>query len=385
MLNGGLQILQSGVVPGNKNADNVDLALRQFEHLIYPSEAIATAGVKAIMLTSFGFGQKGGLVVGLAPRYVFAALDRPRYEAYRVKCAIRVATTNRAFIEGLSTNSLFKAKTTSAWLPEDEARVFLDPFARVSRIGDGYAFDANNLHSSDSGSASDSSSGRWTAVTTPSTPSIEGLVDGCQKWVEQAVLTEGASHVGVDVESLTAINISNDVFLERNYTDSEQQYCRSAPDPRQSFAGRWAAKEAVFKSLQLPSKGAGAPLKDIEILSSGGIPTVHVSYCLGFHCFLVFWADRSGAASWRRASVGGGEGNAWGPIDHQPYGRNGHRSCRGKCGGSPFNRGIVVMAVCSFEKQDQVDASMGKARYPRGTFVHPNCLCFYQYSKSLID
>ncbi|KAJ6090087.1 hypothetical protein N7467_005303 [Penicillium canescens] len=275
MLNGGLQILQSGVVPGNKNADNVDLALRQFEHLIYPSEAIATAGVKAIMLTSFGFGQKGGLVVGLAPRYVFAAIDRPRYEAYRVKCAIRVATTNRAFIEGLSTNSLFNAKTTSAWSSEDEARVFLDPFARVSRVGDNYAFDANNLHSSDSGSASDTSSGR-TAVTTPSTPSVEGLVDGCQKWVEQAVLTEGASHVGVDVEPLTAINIGNDVFLERNYTASEQQYCRSAPDPRQSFAGRWAAKEAVFKSLQLPSKGAGAPLKDIEILSSGGIPTVHL-------------------------------------------------------------------------------------------------------------
>lgn len=281
MLNGGLQILQSGIVPGNKNADNVDSVLRRFEHLIYPAQSIITSGVKAFLLTSFGFGQKGGLMLGVAPRYVFAAIDRPRYEAYRVKCTSRMAVANRTFIEGLCTNSLFQAKSTSAWSPKDEALVFLDPFARVSRIGDDYAFDAGNLHVSEAGTASDTcsetSSGRKTAVDTPSTPNGVSVVDGCQKWVEEAVSMEGGAHVGVDIESVTAINIDNEVFLQRNYTESEQQYCRSAPDPQQSFAGRWAAKEAVFKSLQLPSKGPGAPLKDIEILSSGGIPTVHVS------------------------------------------------------------------------------------------------------------
>jgi fatty acid synthase subunit alpha len=281
MLNGGLQILQSGIVPGNKNADDVDSALRRFEHLIYPAESIITSGVKAFMLTSFGFGQKGGLMLGVAPRYVFGAIDRPRYEAYRARCTSRMAAANRAFIEGLCTNSLFQAKSASAWSAEDEALVFLDPFARVSRNGEDYAFDADNLHSGEadiaSETCSETSSGRRTAVEIPSTPNAEGLVDGCQKWVEKAVSMEGAAHVGVDIESVLAINIDNEVFLERNYTESEQQYCLSAPDPRQSFAGRWAAKEAVFKSLQLPSKGQGAPLKEIEILSSGGIPTVQVS------------------------------------------------------------------------------------------------------------
>lgn len=42
MLNGCLQILQDGIVPGNRNADDVDEALRAFPHLLYPSEAIAS-------------------------------------------------------------------------------------------------------------------------------------------------------------------------------------------------------------------------------------------------------------------------------------------------------------------------------------------------------
>ncbi|KAJ5689020.1 hypothetical protein N7462_003412 [Penicillium macrosclerotiorum] len=216
MFNGGLQILQSGIVPGNKNADNVDSKLRNFEHLIYPAETIVTSNIKAFMLTSFGFGQKGGLMLGVAPRYVFAAIDKPRYETYRIKCTSRMAAANREFIERLCTNSLCQVKSASAWSPEDEASVFLDPFARVSRIGDEYAFDAGNLHPAEadtpSETCSETSSGRRTAVEMPSTPNAVELVDGCQKWVEKAVSMEGAAHVGVDIESVMAINIDNEVF-----------------------------------------------------------------------------------------------------------------------------------------------------------------------------
>ncbi len=59
MLNGCLQILEHGLVPGNRNADDVDGALQAFPHLLYPSEPIAVPGIKAFMLTSFGFGQRG--------------------------------------------------------------------------------------------------------------------------------------------------------------------------------------------------------------------------------------------------------------------------------------------------------------------------------------
>jgi 3-oxoacyl-(acyl-carrier-protein) synthase len=34
MINGALQMLATGIVPGNRNADNVDPALESFEHLL---------------------------------------------------------------------------------------------------------------------------------------------------------------------------------------------------------------------------------------------------------------------------------------------------------------------------------------------------------------
>ncbi|KAL9023235.1 MAG: hypothetical protein Q9180_008319, partial [Flavoplaca navasiana] len=61
----------------------------------------------------------------------------------------------------------------------------------------------------------------------------------------------------------------------RNFTTKEQAYCRKAADAQASFAGRWSAKEAVFKSLGVESRGAGAALKDIEITNdSKGAPVV---------------------------------------------------------------------------------------------------------------
>ena len=51
MLNGGLQILNSGIVPGNRNADNVDKVMEQFEYILYPSRSIKTDGIKAVSYT----------------------------------------------------------------------------------------------------------------------------------------------------------------------------------------------------------------------------------------------------------------------------------------------------------------------------------------------
>jgi fatty acid synthase subunit alpha len=86
------------------------------------------------------------------------------------------------------------------------------------------------------------------------------------------------SKVGVDVENFDGLNIYNETFVSRNFTSGEQEYCRQAPSPQASFAGRWSAKEAVFKALGVSSKGGGAPLSDIEIVKDeSGAPQVKVS------------------------------------------------------------------------------------------------------------
>ncbi|KAK6825642.1 3-oxoacyl-synthase [Apiospora arundinis] len=138
MLNGCLQVLESGVVPGNRNADDVDGALRAFPHLLYPSAALDVSsggggGIKAFMLTSFGFGQKGGIVIGVTPRALYAALPEAQYEAYRAEVGKRRRRADRAFQLAMMTNTVFKAKDRSAWTEAGKSgkEFFLDPTARV--------------------------------------------------------------------------------------------------------------------------------------------------------------------------------------------------------------------------------------------------------------
>ncbi len=65
--------------------------------------------------------------------------------------------------------------------------------------------------------------------------------------------------------------------MQRNFTKQEQAYCNKAASPQASYAGRWSAKEAVFKSLGVSGKGAGASLFDIEIVADeNGAPKVEL-------------------------------------------------------------------------------------------------------------
>jgi holo-[acyl-carrier protein] synthase len=66
-------------------------------------------------------------------------------------------------------------------------------------------------------------------------------------------------------------------FLNRLFSQKEQDYCYKFQDPVPHFAGRFAAKEALVKAL---GTGFGKLVSwhDIEILADDlGKPTVHVS------------------------------------------------------------------------------------------------------------
>jgi fatty acid synthase subunit alpha len=93
MLNGCCQILDTGIVPGNRNADNIDIALEPWEHLVFPDRSISIHEVKAFSMTSFGFGQKGAQALGVHPKFLFATLDRQQYDEY---CRVRQVRYNKA-------------------------------------------------------------------------------------------------------------------------------------------------------------------------------------------------------------------------------------------------------------------------------------------------
>ncbi|KAJ9080879.1 fatty acid synthase alpha subunit Lsd1 [Entomophthora muscae] len=255
MLNGVLQVLQSGIIPGNRNADNIDIVMKKFDFILYPSRSIHTDGVKAGVLKSFGFGQVGGEVLVIHPDYIYAALSREEYESYSAKFAERQAKSYRYFHDSITgVAGLVRVKHEAPYTPELESSVYLNPQARAT-------FDS----AKNSYSFKDASS----RANVPSTDS------NLTKDILSKLSPDQERGVGVDVELVSAINVDNATFIERNFTPAEISYCLSRPDSQASFAGKWAAKEAAIKavsSFSLDSapvwtQGAGAPLIDIEIVT----------------------------------------------------------------------------------------------------------------------
>lgn len=270
MFNGCLQVLNSGLVPGNRNADNVDKVMEQYDYIVYPSRSIQTDGIKAFSVTSFGFGQKGAQAIGIHPKYLFATLDEAQYQTYKTKVEARQKRAYRYFHNGMINNSIFVAKTKSPYEDNQQSKVFLNPDSRVSL--DKKTSELNY------------SAAEPKAVDKKKEENTREMVESLAK----ATATEN-SKVGVDVETIGAVNIENDTLVERNFTDKEQEYCRNAASPLASFTGRWSAKEAVFKSLGVASKGAGASLRDIEVINDkNGAPVVTVSYSFYLTAFFFF-------------------------------------------------------------------------------------------------
>jgi fatty acid synthase subunit alpha len=258
MMNGGLQCLNTGLVPGNRNADNVDSNLEQFQYILYPNRSIQTDGIKAFSVTSFGFGQKGAQAIAVHPKYLFATLDEATYNSYKTRVEARYKKAYRYYHTSLVENNLFQAKSHAPYTPDQETQVFLDPLARVeaNKKAGSYTYPAQLTRKPD-----------------PQLENTRKLVEHLAKHSAQGSNTR----VGVDAEHISSINIENENFIERNFTPAEIAYCNKAASPQSSFAGRWSAKESVFKSLGVTGQGAGAPLKDIEILSDEkGAPVVKV-------------------------------------------------------------------------------------------------------------
>ena len=86
------------------------------------------------------------------------------------------------------------------------------------------------------------------------------------------------TRVGTDLIEIARIRRSLErypAFKDRCFTDAEQAYCDSRRDPAESYAGRFAGKEAVGKALGFGVARAFA-WKEIEIVGRPK-PAVHLS------------------------------------------------------------------------------------------------------------
>ena len=85
-------------------------------------------------------------------------------------------------------------------------------------------------------------------------------------------------HVGTDlieIERIRRALARYARFRERCFTEAERAYCDSRPNPAQSYAGRFAGKEAVGKALGFGVARAFA-WREVEIVGRPK-PTVRLS------------------------------------------------------------------------------------------------------------
>ena len=101
----------------------------------------------------------------------------------------------------------------------------------------------------------------------------------------------GAIKVGVDIIEIERVRraLERPQFRERCFTEAERAYCDSRADPAQSYAGRFAGKEAVGKALGFGVARAFA-WKDVEIAGRPK-PSVRLSGNVAT------WAERVGAGA----------------------------------------------------------------------------------------
>jgi 3-oxoacyl-(acyl-carrier-protein) synthase len=145
MLNGILQVVNTALIPGNANADNISEELRAFPHLFYPSKAIQHVQLEAGLMTSFGFGQVGGQVAIVHPRYLFASLQPSEFEAYAARRQSRQLKTYSRMSQALVSNNLVQIKEAPPYTPELEGAVLLNPLARAGPSKGSYAFNAKMM------------------------------------------------------------------------------------------------------------------------------------------------------------------------------------------------------------------------------------------------
>lgn len=325
MINGLLQVLNSGLIPGNQNLDNTDESLRQFDLLVYPNRSIQTPGIKAAVMKSFGFGQAGAEVLLVHPDYLLATLDDDAFSVYVSGRAKRMQRMN-TYVQNTLTGKhpFIQVKTAPPYSSEQESSVYLDPTARARFDAESNTWKFSDVverqtSSCESLLATAASTAAARHVSTVSNSRTTALVRSSSGSGANAIAsTASSANTGLTNQLLTALNQSSAVvsssansigrervglgvdvepvvtferldgredFIKRNFTEQEMAYCYSAPHPAASFAGRWAAKEAVVKAISSaapndPSgwKSAGAPLREIEVVrSASGAPVVELS------------------------------------------------------------------------------------------------------------
>jgi fatty acid synthase subunit beta len=109
---------------------------------MFPSKSIHTDGIRAGVMSSFGFGQVGGTAMVVHPRYLLGALEPTYYEKYKIRNQTRALQSYKAMSDMMINNNLVKIKEHPPYAPDMERPVLLNSLSRAeydNKIGE-YSF-----------------------------------------------------------------------------------------------------------------------------------------------------------------------------------------------------------------------------------------------------
>jgi 3-oxoacyl-(acyl-carrier-protein) synthase len=138
-INGLMQSINSGIVAGNRNADDIAEELRPFDYLMYPCSSIEypRERLHSGLVTSFGFGQVGGISLLLHASHLFGKLEAEMVQEYETKRRQRQQVTYQRMHSMLIHGDLVRIKDQPPYALDIETEVLLDTEARAELTADG--------------------------------------------------------------------------------------------------------------------------------------------------------------------------------------------------------------------------------------------------------
>lgn len=213
--NGILQSLETSVVAGNRNADDISPELREFTYLLYASQSIhrTTEDLNAALLTSFGFGQVGGIVLTLHPYHLLARLDEGDFEAYKKLRAARQGKTYTRMHSALTKEDLVRVKDQPPYPAELEDQVLLNTNARAIESNGSFAFVAPLAAAPSLAPVASSKASSASSHHQQQRP-VKSQEAAAQQQTLEASLGS-VQGVGIDVESTSEFPSDNETFVSR--------------------------------------------------------------------------------------------------------------------------------------------------------------------------
>jgi fatty acid synthase subunit beta, fungi type len=133
-MNGLMQAMAEGVIPGNASLDDVDDDMAQFPHLVWTDRPVQVSwhALKAGFVTTLGFGHVSALVCLAHPFLFWRMLDDGTRDAYRSRLAERMRATEQRLQRVLSGREPLVRIRPPQLLPDAERAMLLDAGARMA-------------------------------------------------------------------------------------------------------------------------------------------------------------------------------------------------------------------------------------------------------------